>query len=123
MPAAAHTAPVRTVPSDAGFPRRPARASRRASYASLHQPTESWPVSTAAVTSAAWAPSSPAPTARAQASAVTASAGPGWHARASPTSGPRRTAPAGPATLTRGADSGAVGPVVPTLSVASIGRS
>ncbi|CAM5644335.1 hypothetical protein SCALM49S_04887 [Streptomyces californicus] len=59
MPAAAHTAPVRTVPSDAGFPRRPARASRRASYASLHQPTESWPVSTAAVTSAAWAPSSP----------------------------------------------------------------
>lgn len=75
------------------LPRRPARASRPASNASLHQPTESWPVSTATPTSASRAEERPAPTARAQASAVTATTGPGWQARARPAARPgHRTA-------------------------------
>ncbi len=86
MKAAARTVPAVTRPATTGLPIRPAAASLAASTASLHQPTESWPVSTASATGTAPGSPRPASTTSAVTRTVTATAGPGWHARASPAS-------------------------------------
>lgn len=82
--AATHTSATRTVPSTTGLPRRPAARSRCASNASLHQPTDNCPVSTARAVSTQRAALWPAVTASAVVSAVTATTGPGWQDPISP---------------------------------------
>jgi hypothetical protein len=78
--AAARTRATGSSPRATGLSGRPVRWSRAASIQSLLQPTDSWPLRKAAVTSSDRQPS-PVETARAVAMAVTAAVGSGWLAR------------------------------------------
>ncbi|OLT52435.1 hypothetical protein BJF88_13800 [Cellulosimicrobium sp. CUA-896] len=73
--APARSAPGVTTPRTTGLSARPTARSRRASIQSLDHPTDSWPASTAAVTSAVVAAPAPIPRDRAHARAVTSAAG------------------------------------------------
>src|SRR5690606_32332402 len=71
-----------TSPRTTGLSARPVATSRAASTASLHHPTDSCPVSTAAATSAVVAGGAPAPAASPVARTVTTAVGAAWAARA-----------------------------------------
>ena len=76
--AAIHTARTLIAPAAIGLSVRPAAASRRASQASLDQPTDSWPASMAGAVSTGPMPCGAASAASRVAMAVMASDGPGW---------------------------------------------
>src|SRR5215472_3815800 len=76
--AAIQTARTLMAPVATGLSVRPAAASRRASQASLDQPTESWPASMAGATRTGPVPCGAASAASRVVMAVIASDGPGW---------------------------------------------